>query len=177
MADLAVQKPVKLSVSLIYKNPDALKAAEDKLIERYGPIESLEKYAAFDLTDYYQNEFGSNLKRKFICFKKLLDKDEMPGVKLTTNMIEDTAKEGENRRVNIDPGYVTEAKLILLTTKDYTHRVFIGNRIFAESTLYFQDGTFNPWPWTYPDYASDDLIAFFNQIRALYMDDIDGEKR
>jgi hypothetical protein len=170
MGVLVNQNPVKLIASIIYKDGTSADSAEKRLIRKYGPLTPLERTLPFDFTDYYEEEFGKPLKRKLICFDKPVDPEKIADVKLTTNKIEDVFREGGKRTVNIDPGYVTEAKLVLLTTKDYNHRVYLGKRIFAESTLYFQDGTFKPWPWTYPDYGSEALIAYFNEVRALYAD-------
>ena len=117
-------------------------------------------------------EMGKPLMRKLVCFKKLVEKEDISRIKLKTNELENHFSAGKNRTVNIDPGYVTEAKLVLLTTKDYTHRVYIGKRIFAESTLFYQDGEFRPWPWTYPDYASKELASYFEKIREIYIKDI-----
>jgi hypothetical protein len=72
------------------------------------------------------------------------------------------------RSVNIDPGYLDLAKLVLFSTKDYTHRIHVGKGIFAEVTLYFQDDSFNAWPWTYPDYKTKEYIGIFNTIRGIY---------
>jgi len=58
---------------------------------------------------------------------------------------------------------------VLATTKNYAHRIYLGGGIYAEVTLRYQGGTFRPWPWTYPDYASPPLIAIFNHIRQLYV--------
>lgn len=170
MGILEKQKPVKLVVSLIYKDDNSAEYAEKTLKRLYGPLEDMTKTFPFESTDYYYNEFGKPLRRKLLCFRRLLDKKNLADIKLKTNRIEDRARKEGNRTVNIDPGYVTEAKLVLLTTKDYTHRIYIGKRIFAEITLFFQDGTFNAWPWTYPDYASEDMIGYFNSVRQLYMD-------
>lgn len=170
MGVLVNQNPVKLVASIIYKDDALVDSVEKELIQRYGPLTPLEKTLPFDFTDYYEEEFGKPLKRKLICFDRPADPEEMAAVKLATNEIEDGFRKDGKRTVNIDPGYVTEAKLVLLTTKDYNHRVYLGKRIFAESTLYFQEGTFNPWPWTYPDYASEPLVSYFNEVRALYTD-------
>ncbi len=163
------QKPVKLVASLIYKEERCRESAERRLKRAYGPLEPLEKTLPFDRTDYYYGEFGRPLKRKLICFKKLFSKENISGIKLETNTLEDRFRSGVKRTVNIDPGYVTDAKLVLLTTKDYTHRIYIGKRIFAESTLFFQDGSFHPWPWTYPDYASPEIVSYFNEVRDVYL--------
>jgi len=172
MGFLIEQKPVKLIVSIIYKDEKLLNIAEKKLEKIYGFTENLRKTFQFDYTKYYSEEFGEPLKRKLICFKKLLNKEKLSRIKLKTNAIEDVLRLKKKRTINIDPGYVTEAKLVLLTTKDYTHRVYIGERIFAESTLFFQNNTFNSWPWTYPDYASEEMIEYFNKVRNTYMKDI-----
>ncbi|MFH1304964.1 MAG: DUF4416 family protein, partial [Candidatus Omnitrophota bacterium] len=118
------------------------------------------------------DELGSRLKRKVICFRILHPKEKIFRIKLATNRIEDRFRVNGKRTVNIDPGYVNDAKLVLLTTKDYTHRIHIGGSIFAESTLFFQEGSFRRWPWTYPDYASEELVDYFNDVRKIYMEDI-----
>lgn len=171
MGELVTQKPVKMIVSVIFKEEVQAERAEEKLKKLFGPIEEVQRVFDFDKTDYYYEEFGRPLKRKLISFKKLLDRKRVPGAKLATNRLEDAFKLEGKRTVNIDPGYVTEAKLVLLTTKDYTHRVHVGRNIFAESTLFFQDGEFRSWPWTYPDYASRELKDFFFEVRELYIRD------
>ena len=166
------QRPVKLVASIIFKEENFLKETEKELKKLYGEFESIEKIAPFDYTDYYEAEMGRPLTRKLVCFKKLVEMENISEAKLETNKIENRFSSDRKRAVNIDPGYVTEAKLVLLTTKDYTHRVYVGRRIFAESTLFFQDGKFMPWPWTYPDYASEDLISYFEKVRGIYIQNI-----
>ncbi len=172
MGLLIGQKPVKLVVSIIYKDQEFLEYAESKLKKTYGGSESLEMILPFNYTKYYEKEFGTPLERKLICFKKLLDSDKIPGVKLKTNKIENSLCANGKRTVNIDPGYITEAKLILLTTKDYAHRIYLSGCIFAEATLFFQNNTFNPWPWTYPDYKSKEMIDYFNEVREIYREQL-----
>jgi hypothetical protein len=168
------QKPVKLVASIIFKDEGNLHLAEKGLRDLYGPLESLDKSTPFVYTDYYCKEMGKPLKRKLVCFRKLVDPENIFGIKLKTNRIEKHCSIDKKRTVNVDPGYITEAKLVLLTTKDYTHRVYLGKKIFAESTLYFQDGGFKAWPWTYPDYASEELRSYFGRVREIYMKDIKG---
>jgi hypothetical protein len=172
MGDAVKQRPVKLVASMIFKDKNFLHLAEEKVKKLYGPLEDLDKTASFDYTDYYYEEMGKPLLRKLICFKKLVDLENISKIKLTTNRIENRTSINGRRTVNIDPGYVTEAKLVLLTTKDYTHRVYAGGRIFAESTLFYQDGSFRSWPWTYPDYASGELKSYFENVREIYLHDI-----
>ncbi|MCK5450675.1 MAG: DUF4416 family protein [Candidatus Omnitrophica bacterium] len=176
MGVLMKQNPVKLIVSFIYKDKVKMSEVETRLKSVYGQLEDLKKQLMFDYTDYYRNEFGKPLKRKLICFKKLVRRDDIAKIKLFTNRIENRFCIEGKRTVNVDPGYVNDAKLVLLTTKDYTHRVYIGRQIFAESTLFFKDNSFNSWPWTYPDYARKEMISYFNEVRGLYMEDLAGKK-
>lgn len=176
MGVILEQKPVKLITSIIFKEGDFLRSAEEELIKRYGVFEACEKTLPFDFTDYYDGEFGGPLMRKLRCFKDLVEHENIPAIKKHTNQIEDMLRVDNKRTVNVDPGYITEAKLVLLSTKDYIHRMYVGKNIFAEITLYFQDNKFNPWPWTYPDYASQDMLSYFKEVREMYMLDIRCKK-
>ena len=176
MGEAIKQKPVKLIVSVIFRDRPRLDMARKLLVKTYGPLETLEMDAPFDYTDYYSAEFGDPLFRKVFCFRKLIGPESLAYVKLATNKLEVKLSSGGKRTVNIDPGYVTDAKLVLLTTKDYTHRVYIGRSIFAESTLHYRDGSFRAWPWTYPDYASAGMVAYFNKVRELYSLESRGRK-
>ncbi|MEI8217519.1 MAG: DUF4416 family protein, partial [Elusimicrobiota bacterium] len=67
--------------------------------------------------------------------------------------------------MNIDPGYVTPAKVVLASTKDYSHRIYLSDGIYAEVTMMFQKGSYVFLPWTYSDYQSKAALQFFNRIR------------
>jgi len=152
---------------------DLFETAQTELAERFGPIDAASEIAPFDFTNYYETEMGPNLKRKFVAFERLINPKELISAKLFTNDLEERISErfGSGRRiVNLDPGYVSLAKLVLASTKDYTHRVYLGDGVFAEVTLHFAHGRFNPWPWTYPDYKTDDYLDFFEAIRRQYRD-------
>jgi len=161
--------PVKLIASLFTANTKLLEEAKVRLSQEFGPIDYESELLPFDHTTYYAAEFGENLKRRFVAFEKLVHPGRLAEIKLLTNALEmEWAVEGR-RRVNIDPGYVSHSKLVLATTKNHAHRIYLGQGIYAEVTLHYRSGTFQPWPWTYPDYASPPLIAIFNQIRGLYV--------
>ena len=176
MGNIVKQKPVKLVVSILFKDEDVLEEVEKVLTNKYGKLEPIKKILPFDFTDYYSNEMGKGLKRKLVTFRKLVAVYDIYKVKIFSNKIEDKYRKNGNRCINIDPGYVTEAKLVLLTTKDYTHRIHVGHNIFAESTLFFKNGKFDFWPWTYPDYADNKMSEYFDVVREIYMSDIKGIK-
>ena len=80
------------------------------------------------------------------------------------------------RSVNIDPGYLDLAKVVLFSTKDYSHRIYLDKGIYAEVTLFYKDNRFNPWPWTYPDYRTSEYLGIFKSIREIYKRQRSGER-
>ena len=161
--------PVKLIASMFTAGEELLEEAKVRLSQEFGPIDYESELLPFDHTTYYAAEFGEGLKRRFVAFVELVHPGKLAEIKLLTNALEmEWAAEGK-RRINIDPGYVSHSKLVLATTKNHAHRIYLGQGIYAEVTLHFRDGTFRAWPWTYPDYASPPLIAIFNHIRGLYV--------
>lgn len=161
--------PVKLIASLFAGSGELLEEAGVRLSQEFGSIDYESELLPFDHTTYYAAEFGENLKRRFVAFEELVHPGKLAEIKLLTNALEmEWVVEGK-RRINVDPGYVSHSKLVLATTKNHAHRIYLGQGIYAEVTLHFRDGAFRGYPWTYPDYASPPLIAIFNQIRALYI--------
>jgi len=168
----AIKKPesVKLVVGFLYRDPDVLREAMNNLCRYFGKIDFESPKLEFSYTTYYRNEMGDGLKRLFVSFEKLINPESAYKTKLTTNAIEKKLSLNGKRRINIDPGYIDMAKLVLFSTKDYAHRVLAGRGIFAEVTLFYKDGRYNPWPWTYPDYKTEEYTEIFNSIRNIYKD-------
>jgi hypothetical protein len=165
-------KPVKLVIGMISNDPDLIMKMEKTLEWKFGKIDFRTSLLDFAYTDYYAPEMGQNLKRQFISFRKLVNPEVLPKIKHYTNKLElgmsrDRSK--PSRRINIDPGYVTEAKLILATTKDNAHRVYLYGGVFAEITLRFLEKSFQPWEWTYRDYQTKEYVDIFNEIRKIYL--------
>ncbi|MCX5706361.1 MAG: DUF4416 family protein [Candidatus Omnitrophica bacterium] len=168
MGKIAKARPVKLITGFIFKDNAAFKKAKILLKQRFGKIDFESQTLPFNLTDYYKKEFGDGLKRVFISFRRQIPPQELSKIKVFTNQIEKKISCGKNRLVNIDPGYLDLAKLILASTKDYVHRIYLDKGIYAEITLFYQDKSFKPWTWTYPDYRTPEYIAIFNHIREIY---------
>ena len=63
---------------------------------------------------------------------------------------------------------VALSKLVLATTKDHAHRIYLGHGIYAEVTLQYAHGGWQTMPWTYPDYARPEYHAFFVQVRERF---------
>ena len=164
--------PVKLFMGFIFADESYVFKANQILIKRFGAIDLESETLDFVYTDYYKKEMGEGLKRRFISFKKLIPPDILPEIKIFTNRLENRLSTQQRRNINIDPGYLDMAKVILASTKDYSHRIYIKRGIFAEVTLFYQNKEFQPWPWTYPDYKTKDYREIFNKIRQLYIQQI-----
>jgi hypothetical protein len=169
---MGIVRPVERAVlvaGILYAEPEAADRALSMLEDRFGPLALKSDTFAFTMTDYYTQEMGSALTKYFCCFQQPVDPGILPAVKHASNDIESEFAEhletGFHRRVNIDPGYVTTAKLVLASTKDYSHRIYIGNSIYGEVTLRCTGGLLRPIDTTYPDYATNLALDFFNEVR------------
>lgn len=169
--------PVKLISSLFSPQPELIESVIAELAEIFGPTDRVSSQFPFDRTTYYAREMGWPLYRRFISFEKLIGADQLALIKLETNRVEQQHLREGGRRINIDPGYVCPERLILATGKNYVHRVYLSNGIYADLTLVFRKGSFRPLDWTYPDYAAEETIQLFNTIRDTYMQQVREMKR
>lgn len=137
--------------------------------QAWGPLYCQSNLFDFSETDYYEKSMGKNLKKQFLVFDRLVDPACLPDFKILANQLEEDYRDRDGsdleRPINIDPGYITEAKLVLATTKDRDHRVFLDRGIYAEVTLHFHHGQWESRPWTYPDYQRVDFQEFFSSCR------------
>ena len=93
---------------------------------------------SFDFSSYYNPEMGQNLKRLWISFEKLFFSSELASIKVFTNSLEDSFAVNCKRQINIDPGYITPANVVLATTKDYSHRIYLDKGIYGEVTTIYK---------------------------------------
>ena len=174
MGEIKIHQPVKLISGLLYLSETLIKEVETILINEFGPIDLQSEAFPFNLTDYYVDELGEGILRKYIAFEKLIDIVRLPDIKIWTNEIEKkfSDKDSGKRKINIDPGYLTLSKMILATTKNYSHRIYLRDGIYAEVTLHYHKKSFTPWDWTYPDYKLEKTINFFNKVREIYKEQL-----
>jgi hypothetical protein len=169
MGKITEPRPVKLIASVFSGDQALLAEAVDALADRFGNIDYKSELLQFDHADYYGREFGTGLVRQILAFAQLIHPQSLAETKRITNELEMTWEVGQQRRVNVDPGYVSLSKMVLATTKDYSHRIYLSQGIYAEVTLHYRHGAFQPWEWTYPDYASSRFVEIFGQIRDIYL--------
>ena len=172
MGRITKPKKVKLICGLIYAPAINLARVFKILTQTFSPLDFESEAIPFNFTNYYQKEMGKNLRRKFVTFRDLIEPDKLKRAKSLTNQIEAKFLSRGGRTINLDPGYVDTARLVLATTKDYSHRIYLGGGIFAEVTLDYRNGAFMPREWTYPDYETGEYIKIFNQIREIYAQQI-----
>ena len=169
MGDIHDATPVTLLIAVVSRHVDALEWAREQTERIYG-VTSLAS-APFDFieTDYYAATMGAELKKQFITFERPIDPGELAHIKRQTNMLEREfaalGKHPESRPLNLDPGYITAAKLVLASTKDHAHRIYLRDGIYAEVTLNYRHRRWQPMDWTYPDYRRDDFQLFFSECR------------
>ncbi len=173
MGTIRSARPVNLICGLISNDPDLMARAIRMLSEYSGPTDETSQLWPFDSTEYYELEMGENLQRQFVSFERLIDPAELASLKILTNQLErricyECGVPAEQRRVNLDPGYLSLSKLVLATTKDYSHRIYLRDGIYAESTLHYENGGWVAWPWTYPDFADSRYHAFFDSVRERF---------
>lgn len=161
-------KPVKLICAVLYSDSVDLDSVNKELESRFGTVDLKSPVFDFDLSDYYENEMGKSLKKRFYSFEKLVMPDELAGIKNTTVKIESKYSSNNKRSVNLDPGYLEESKLVLASTKNFSHRIYLKDGIWGELTLSYANGNFVTHPWTYPDYASELAFEFLKEVREIY---------
>lgn len=150
---------MKLFCGVLAAGGDALESARCELAALFGPIDVVSETVPFTFTSYYEPEMGPGLLRQFVAFERLVDPDCLAGVKLQTNALEmrftrEPADGRPGRAVNLDPGLISPANLVLATGKNFAHRIYLADGIYAELTLLFRHGAISTFEWTYPDFRA-----------------------
>jgi Domain of unknown function (DUF4416) len=173
MGQIQTSPSVLLIVAASSRYDAALEWARRRCAEHYGPVAVSSDPFSFTETNYYAATMGPDLKKQFFAFERLVDPAALAGIKRQTNGWEAEyaalGRHPEPRPLNLDPGYITPAKLVLASTKDHAHRIYLGEGIFAEVTLAYRAGRWQPLAWTYPDYRRDDYHSFFTRCRQLLL--------
>jgi len=158
-----------LLLAAFSRHDRALEWARRRAIESWGPIDSQSPTFQFSQTDYYRATMGLGLRKTFYTFARPFDPAELVDIKLQTNGWErqyaDLGRHEETRPLNLDPGYLTSGKLVLASTKDHAHRIYLSRGIYAEVTLFYKHGRWQPREWTFADYRREDYADFFSVCR------------
>jgi len=175
MGDTRPHPPILPLVAVITRYAEALDWAKAKLAQAYGPPALVSQTFLFGETSYYDATMGPGLGKTFLAFDAGFDAGELAAVKHRTNAWEAEyaalARHPEPRPLNFDPGYITAAKLVLASTKDHAHRIYLGDGMYAEITLMYRHGAWQSHEFTFPDYRRPDFHDFFticrNRVKTL----------
>ena len=162
-------QPVKLIVGILVCDESALAVSRHFLLDTYSVADLVSEVWPFDMTEYYVNEAGPNMVRQFMAFENLIDPGRLAAIKHETNKMEqELAKRLDTpypRPINFDPGFIEPSKLVLASTKNFAHRIYIGDHMYAEVTMTYNKGTWETFPFTFPDYKSGRYNAYLNEVR------------
>jgi len=168
MAHTVAPTTVKLFVVTLHREQEALAGAMALLQERWGFTDFVSEDFPFDFTNYYEAEMGKDLARRIYSFERLITPDQLVDAKLFTNEVEDKYNGETGRRVNLDPGYIDNFKLVLASAKFGGQKIYLRNGIYADMTLVMFKGKWESFNWGFPDFKSrryDDALC---KIRDIY---------
>lgn len=166
---LNTPNPVKLIIGILAYDQSCLESAVETLENEFSKIDSASDIWTFTQTEYYKDETGENILRQFVSFEKLISPDQLASIKCKTNKLEEKLAKKLNveasRPINLDPGIIEPSKLILASAKNFSHRIYIGKKIWAEVTLNFSKGIWKKFDYTFPDYQQQHYHDFFSKVR------------
>lgn len=154
---------------IIYSDKEKMEEAKLWIEKNIGKIFYETEHIHFDFTDYYNEEMGENLKRFWIGTENIIFENELVGIKKLSIEFEKKISINGKRQVNIDPGGISTSRVILVTTKNYSHRIYLGNGIYGEVTLIYKNKKFQELPWTYPDYKTRTFTDFALKMRNHFL--------
>lgn len=157
---------VKLFVAILFQEHKQLESVLKKLVRKYGATDYAYGPIPFVQSTYYNEEMGEGLQKAYFSFAELVERADLPKIKVAANRLEAGYAHEQKRCVNIDPGYLSRDKLVLASTKDFFHRVYLRAGIFGEVTLHFRKGKYRYFSWTYPDYREPTFCSFLEKARA-----------
>ena len=144
----------------------------DNLAPIWGVPQAMSEPVPFDKTRYY-DDISPDLKRVFLCFPGLVDAGGLADWKRQAIELEAMSRQPV-RSVNIDPGYVDGARLVLASTKDHAHRIYLRDGIFAEVTMRYRFKKWQAFDYTFPDFASGVYDGFLSLVRELWLKEAKG---
>ena len=169
MWELKEPKLVKLIIGILAADEECCRIAVEAITAEFGKADFVSDVWPFEQTDYYKEQTGEHILRQFVSIEKLIAPGRLTKIKHKTNKLEQKLAGKLEldlpRPINLDPGIIEPSKLILATTKNYSHRIYIGEKMYAEVTLIFDKGQWRPFEYTYPDYRQQCYFDFFCKVR------------
>ncbi len=167
----SIREPLRVKpiCAVTFRDGIELTLISRELEKVFGPVENQSSVYDFRFTRYYEEEMGTDLKKVFFSFSRLAKPESLSEMKIRTNAFEEAWSEKGKRRINLDPGYITGGKLVLASTKDFSHRIYLDKGIYGDVQLRFVRGQFLVSEWTYPDYQTELALTFFQKVRNRFV--------
>ena len=169
MADTRIIEPVVRICAVISRHQQAIDWAIQKLGDDWGAVAWTADPLPFEANGFYTESMGSDLKKVLVMLDGFIEPGGLSEWKHTTNAWEieyaELYEHPESRPLNLDCGYVTQAKLVLATTKDRDHRIYLRDGMFAEVTLNYVAKKWVHHRWTYPSYRTPEVAKFAQACR------------
>jgi len=176
MWEIREPKEVKLIIGILAADSSCLESAIQSIEETFGSVDLTSEIWPFTQTDYYKDQTGNNILRQFVSINELIEPGQIAEIKHQTNKIEqdlaDKLKHQWPRPVNLDPGIIEPSKLVLATTKNFSHRIYIGRKMYAEVTLIYDKGKWKAFDYTFPDYKQQLYWDFFSKVRKRLLEQL-----
>lgn len=169
MANPGPVDPVKYLVAILWREKKALEEALECLQFQWGPVDTMGRDHPFNVTEYYECEMGTGIKRRLISFAKLKPPEEIREAKLACNKLERSLAEDHRRRVNLDIGYLDHNKIVLASLKYAGQKIHLGDGVYADLIARYRNRGFRPLEWTFPDFRDGRYDAELLEIRRNYL--------
>lgn len=177
MAAPQLPDPVKLFIAILWGDHDALAQTLHHLRDLWGELDFTGRDQLFDCTHYYDEEMGAPLWRRLIAFELLVPPENLPRAKLTCNALEDGLAHERRRKVNLDVGYLDHNKIVLASCKNAGQKIYLGEGIYADLVGRWQQGRYQPFAWTFPDFREGRYDAELNVIRQTYLSQLRARRQ
>lgn len=171
MAEPTIPPKAKLFIGILSGEERLVYTAIDKFEKKFGTIDMRTMPVLFSHTEYYRS-MGPILHKTLVSFDHLIRREDIVEVKLWTNRLEKSLSGKGERRINLDPGYLTLSNVYLASCKEYFHRCYLSRGIYLENEYKYIDRRYRPWEWTYPDYLKKEYLDFFHNVRNIYYSQI-----
>lgn len=158
---------VKIIAGILTSSDELFTSAIGRLEVVFGRIDFVGERHPFVHTNYYEDEMGKNLFRKFISFENLFEPHRIASLKIQTQQIEDEFRVDGSRHVNIDAGYIDSNKVVLVTGKHGGHKIAVSEGVWADMLLWYNKG-WQALPWAFPDFRNGTYFDEFTKIRTIF---------
>ena len=160
--------PVKYFIGALFSDKELLEQAFEQCVGEIGELGFRSQEFLFNCTDYYDTEMGGPIQRMFIGIQQIQSPGELARFKNICNTIEDNLRVAGKRKVNLDIGYLDLHKVILASAKYNGQKIYLGDGIYADPTLVFESGAFQPLANTFPDFKDGQYNKVFATLRNCY---------